>query len=828
MQHRLFMALFPLVCFAGDFDETIRPFLKRNCETCHNAKLNSGNLNLTSYASADSVVRNRETWELMLKRLRAGEMPPKGLPGSDPAESRAVVNWIAGELARSERPIKPRPGHVTARRLNRAEYNSTIHDLLAVDLSPADDFPQDDAGYGFDNIGDVLSLSPVLMEKYLAAAEHVAREALFGPVPRKPSVVRLQPVPQHNAPHLTPPSDYDLTGLTHPSALHAVYRVPVEAEYVLRTSVEGSRPAGSSPIRVSFWIDGQELKSLEIDPDVNGPSSAALPVQDFSGREGEFRAHLTAGDHWLAVAFPRIFEGLPESFNGPNPSHRPLPPPLEFQEYVRKFKASTKPEAMEALRKDFELVKNMPKVLDGFKIGSLDVVGPYDVSTKPSIESLRRIYTCGHLDGHHQPGCARIILSNLLLGTFRRPVTVEEVDRYTGLLPAARREGASFAEGIELALEAMLVSPHFLFRIENSGARAAGSDHPISPYELASRLSYFLWSSLPDDELRRASDNGTLRQPEVLAAQVRRMLKDPKSSRLVENFGGQWLEFRALESVERDRLLFPGFDNYLRLSMKQETMMFLENIVRRDRGILEILDARYTFLNERLAKFYGIAGVEGPKFRRVDLSDYPQRGGILTHASVLTVSSYATRISPVLRGKWILENILNDPPPPPPPDIPNLDVTNVGISLSLRQQLEAHRANAICASCHRKMDPLGFGLANYDAIGGWQSMDGKFPIDASGTLPDGRTFSGAEGLRHILDQDRDAFARAVTAKLLIYALGRGLDPFDRSAVDAIVRNAADHEYRFSSVVLGIVNSVPFQMQAETKPGPERASNDHHP
>jgi hypothetical protein len=355
----------------------------------------------------------------------------------------------------------------------------------------------------------------------------------------------------------------------------------------------------------------------------------------------------------------------------------------------------------------------------------------------------------------------------------------------------------------------MLVSPHFLFRIEKNRPEDV---YPISQHELASRLSYFIWSSMPDDELLRAADQGSLRKPAVLAAEVRRMLRDPRSRALAENFGGQWLELRKLESVTPDRQRFPEFEEYLRMSMRQETELFFDSIVRQDRSILDFIDANYTFLNERLAQFYNIPGVKGPEFRQVLLDGDTQRGGILTQASILTVSSYATRTSPVLRGKWILENILNAPPPPPPPGVPNLDETKVGSSASLRQQLEEHRKNATCASCHARMDPLGFGLENFDAIGAWRTHDGKFPIDASGTLPDGRSFQGPQELKAIIKADREAFVECLTEKLLTYALGRGLERYDRPAVKQIAARVAASDYRFSSLVLEIASSLPFQMR----------------
>jgi hypothetical protein len=377
------------------------------------------------------------------------------------------------------------------------------------------------------------------------------------------------------------------------------------------------------------------------------------------------------------------------------------------------------------------------------------------------------------------------------------------------LASQVQKETGSFEEGIAVSLQAILLSPHFLFRIESRPTNASAS---ITSYELASRLSYFLWSSMPDDELLKAAARGKLARPAILAAQVRRMLLDPKADALVENFGAQWLQTRALESAKPDRKKFPVFDEYLRLSMARETELFFASILREDRSVLDFIDADYSYLNERLARFYDVPGVQGPEFRKVLFAHDSQRGGLLTQASVLTISSYANRTSPVLRGKWVLDNLLGAPPPPPPPDVPNLDDSKIGTTSSLREQLELHRKNPICASCHVRMDPLGFGLENFDAVGAWRTKDGEFPINASGTLPDGRSFTGPQGLKSILKSQPDAFTESLTRKMLTYALGRGLEPSDDAAVKAIVRQVAANDYRIESLILGIVNSQPFQMR----------------
>jgi len=731
-------------------------------------------------------------------------MPPKGSPTLTDAERKAAVLRIEGELERVDKSAPPDPGSVTAHRLNRAEYNNTIRDLLGVDFHPADDFPQDDSGYGFDNNGDVLSLSPSQMEKYIAAAEKIARTALFGPEPLQPTLIHLAASGRKIVTGATVPASYDATGLTLPNSLHAMHRFPVDGEYLIRFGLNGVRPLGCDPLHLGLWIDGRHVQALELD--MEGSAGFDQNRQDFGGRPVECRLRVTAGDHWVAGAIACLYEGLPSEYGGPNPSKKHIAPP-EFHP-----RPDLPPERVAAFRKRFEARLKEKAPANDVHISAIEIGGPYEQTMGPSEESLRKIFTCGHLHGGHDPGCTLKIVGDLARRAFRRPVTPQEIDRFASLVALARSQGDSYEEGICLAVQGILVSPHFLFRIERDPPPAsAGTAYLISQHELASRLSYFLWSNMPDDELRFCADRHILRQPEVLVTQVRRMLKDPKAHALSENFGGQWLQFRALESVRPDRKRFPDFDDYLRMSMREETEMFLDSIVHEDHSILDLLSGKYTFLNGRLASFYGIPGVEGPDFRKVDLTG-TSRGGILTQASVLTVTSYPNRTSPVLRGKWILENILNAPPPAPPPGVPNLDVSAVGSATSLRKQLEQHRKNPTCAACHARMDPLGFGLENFDAIGAWRTNDGKFAIDSSGSLPNGQSFQGPDGLKTILEADRDAFARCLTSKLLTYALGRGLERYDRSTVDEIAKRTAANDYRFSKLVLEIVTSRPFQMR----------------
>jgi mono/diheme cytochrome c family protein len=801
---------------SGSFDTVVRPFVAKNCFTCHGNKKQENGLNLESLETAASLVEHGERWEDVIEKLRGKEMPPIEEEQPEEEDRQAVATWLAAELERIERTTPPDPGRVTARRLNRTEYNNSIKELLGVDARPADDFPQDDSGYGFDNIADVLSLSPVLMEKYVTAADRMTRLALFGPPPLEPTLVRLRSEGRRVTEQRTVPATYDTTGLSMPNAFHAIHRVPVDGEYVVRVVLGGLRPKTSMPISIALWVDEKEVQTRTHDQE--GAASFADDRQDFGGQAVEFRVRLAAGDRWLSVAIPRIYEGLPVRFNGPNPSTRP--------EMPREFRPpgnNPTPERLAQAKKRFEeATAELAKIaLNGVRVNTVDVGGPYSYTKGPSKASQQKIYACGHLNGAHQSTCAARIVTSLARRAFRRPVTQREMQKYVALVRTAQKEEGSFDEGLAVGIQALLVSPDFLFRIERdrparSTAASQLGTYKISPHELATRLSYFLWASMPDDDLRRAADTGTLRDPKILAYQVRRMLRDPKSRALAEHFGGQWLQFRALESVTRDREKFPDFEDYLRLSMRRETELFVDHIIREDRSIFDFIDGRYSYLNERLARHYKVPDIVGPAFRRVDLTG-TQRGGVLTQGSVLTVSSYATRTSPVMRGKWVLDNLLDAPPPEPPADVPNLDDSTIGTSASMRQQLEEHRKNPTCASCHRRMDPLGFGLENFDAVGAWRTEDGKFPIDSSGQLPDGRTFTGPEELRKILSSEREAFSRAITSKLLTYGLGRGLERSDARAIKQIASRLPQHGYKFSGLVLEIVNSLPFTSRRSSVP-----------
>ena len=785
-------------------EQEVRPYFAKNCASCHNSEAKAGGLDLKSLRGADSVTRSRESWESVLRKIKTGEMPPKGSPRPLDAENKSTIQRIENAFDRLDRSAAPNPGAVTAHRLNRAEYNNTVRDLLGVDFHPADDFPQDDSGYGFDNIGDVLSLSSSQMEKYVATSEKIARTALFGADALQPTIARHEVSGRKLGDMNAAPATYDATGLLLPNSLHATHRFPVDGEYLFRLGLNGVRPLGSEALHLGLLIDGKQVQTFDFDP--TGSAAFNPDRQDFSSRTVECRLRVSAGDHWIAAVILRMYEGLPPQYGGLNPSKIVI----KTQEF--KPPPGFPPEKI-AFFKKFQEARRKEKVpTNDVRVSALDIGGPYLQSKGASEDSLRKIFTCGHLHGKHNSDCTRKIVSSLLRRAFRRPPTAQEATRFSSLVSLAQKQGDSYEEGISLAVQGMLVSPHFLFRIERDPSLAKTNEsHLINQYELASRLSYFLWSSMPDEELRSCADKATLRNPAVLTAQVKRMLKDSKSHQLAENFAGQWLQFRSLESVKPDRERFPDFDEYLRMSMRQETEMFFDSIVREDRSVLDLLFGKYTYLNGRMASFYGMPNIEGPAFRKVDLTGTP-RGGVLTQASVLTVTSYATRTSPVLRGKWILENILNSATPPPPPGTPNLDVASVGTSVSLRRQLEEHRKNPTCASCHARMDPLGFGLENFNGVGAWRANDGKLPIDASGSLPDGRAFTGPDGLRTILKADQNAFASCLSTKLLTYALGRGLERYDNATVKEISNKTASGGYRFSNLVMEIVSSRPFQMR----------------
>jgi hypothetical protein len=735
----------PTVDAAG-FDSKVKPILKNVCAGCHNAQAMAGDVNLEPYLDPATVHGDRAAWEKITQKIAAGEMPPRGMPKPGPEQMNALVRFIQGEFEKADALVKPDPGRVTAKRLNRNEYRNTIRDLLAVDFRADKDFPTDDSGYGFDNIADILTVSPLLMEKYLNAAESIASRAMGAdPLPKKPieSTCDLKTKTLRRL-------DY--------STVEASQRIDFDGEYNVIFGFPGQRPPDAKPVQMAFYMDGQLLKTMEVET----KPSKLVYFNPFS--DGEMRLYLPEGDHVFRAAFLN-------------------------DDFVSQFKTP----------KDAYNDKN-----NKF-IGSITFVGPYP--SKVEKASRKMILVCDPSSGQV---CVEKIVANLAHHAYRRPVTKAEVSGLMKFVAMAKAQGQSTEQGIQLALEAILVSPEFLFRIERDPAPTdPAATHQLSDVELASRLSYFLWSSMPDAELLAFAESNKLHEPTVLDAQLKRMMTDKKSAAFADNFAGQWLEVRNLDEINPDPKKFAAWTPELKEDFRTETRLFFQHILSENRPISEFVQAKYTFLNENLAKFYGIPGVKGPDFRKVDL-DSDERGGILTQGSVLAVSSYPNRTSPTIRGKYILNNLLGSPPPPPPPDVPVLDDSKVGSDVSLRKQLEAHRANAVCASCHSKMDVLGFGLENYDAIGKWRTADGKFPIDVGGTMPNGKSFTTAVGMRAMLLDTMPEVARCLTEKIMTYALGRGMETYDKRALDQIQKNLAADGYRFQTLIHQVVTSLPFQ------------------
>jgi mono/diheme cytochrome c family protein len=734
-----------------------RALIEENCVVCHNQKSKTAGVSLQGI-DFNNLGANAALWEKVLRKVRTGQMPPPGAPRLEGPDAAAFVNWIEGALDRAAR-LNPNPGRPAVHRLNRTEYSNAIRDLLAVDIKPGGALPVDDSGYGFDNIGEVLTISPALLEKYISMARKVSRLAV-GDQAIKPSEERFQPRRMGRGERASDDLPFYSRG-----GLSFQYYFPLDGEYLIRVK---------TPANVDIGAPAQFYE-------------ARLPVK--------------AGLRAVGVTFPRegakIEPALPGIRRGGLPGMAGMAPvqtiPLD-------------------LRLDGARIKRF-EVPDTTPIEVVTVSGPFNVTGRGETLSRAKIFTCRPTREKEESACAKQILSTLARRAFRRPVTDADLNPLLAFYELGRRE-SDFDYGVQGAIEAMLVSPDFLFRIERDPKTAAtGAVYRLNDFELASRLSFFLWSSLPDDELLNLAEHGKLKNPLVLRQQTRRMLDDPRSQAFVSNFGGQWLHLRNLETITPDPDIFPNFDEGLRQAFRRETELFFASVLRENRSVFDLLDANYTFLNQRLAEHYGVRGVYGSQFRRVAMSD-PNRSGLLGQGSILTVTSYPNRTSVVQRGKWILENLLGAPPPPPPPDVPDLKPRGKdGRLLSMREQMDAHRANPICASCHARMDPIGFALENYDAIGRWRAKDAGAAIDASGKLPDGTKFNGPAELKKILlTGHRDEFVTTVTEKLLTYALGRGLEAYDAPAVRAIMREAARDDYRLPALINAIINSKPFQMR----------------
>jgi hypothetical protein len=717
-----------------------------------------------------NVTEHPEEWEKVVRKLRPRYMPPAGLPRPDEKTYDAVVSSLEASLD-SAMAAHPNPGRTdTFRRLNRTEYQNAIRDLLAVDIDAASMLPEDEAGHGFDNV-TVANLSPTLLEQYLRAAQKVSRLAL-GIAPKSPGGDTFTLPPD-----LTQEQHFeDLPLGTHGGTV-VRYTFPQDAEYDITVRLTRDRDEKVEGIagthQVEILLDGERVKLVTVRPP--GPGA------DHSGVDKDLtiRVPVKAGPHNVAATLPKEASSILETGRQPYQAH-------------------------------FNVYRH-PRLTPA--VYSITVNGPYNVTGPGDTPSRRRIFVCQPAKAGEEDACAKRIFATLTRRAYRRASTDADIQVPMKFYKEARNEG-SFETGVEMGLRAVLVNPEFLFRVEQDpNGVAPGTAYRMSDVELASRLSFFLWSSIPDDELLDTAIKGKLRAPGVLEQQVRRMLADRRSQTLVTNFADQWLYLRNLASANPDMRLFAGFDDNLRQAFREETEFFFESIMREDRSVLDLLSADYTFLNERLAKHYGIPNVYGSRFRRVELGESSHRGGLLRQGSILTVTSYGNRTSPVIRGKWILGNILGLAPPPPPNNVPALkEVHGVEKVVSMRQRMAQHRDNPACSGCHKLMDPIGFSMENYDAIGRWRTHEGGEPIDASGGLPDGSKFEGATGLQKALLSRPEVFVSTMAEKLLTYSLGRGVEYYDAPAIRKVVRESRDNNYRFSSLVLGIVNSTPFQMR----------------
>jgi mono/diheme cytochrome c family protein len=752
----------------------VRANLDRYCIGCHNSKAKAGGLALDALDATD-VAGDAVAWEKVVRKLRGRMMPPAGVPRPDEATYDAIVSSLETSLDR-EAAARPNPGRTdTFHRLNRTEYHNAIRDILALDVDVSALLPKDDASHGFDNVSNG-ELSPTLIERYLAAAQKVSRAAVGSPLSSPASHVVVLPSDLTQEDHLEglPLGTRGGAVVRHTFPLDGTYEIQIRLSRDRNENVEGLTDSQD----VELTIDGTRVQVFPVKPNRN--QSGAYYADEAVDRHLKVRMSVTAGPHDVGVTFPRKTFALEETERQPALAH---------------FNMDRHPRVQIALY-------------------SVSITGPFEAGVATDTPSRRRIFVCVPATVAAEDACAKRIVSTLARRAFRRAVTDADLEAPLRFYKEARAEGG-FEAGVEMAVRAVLASTEFLLRIERDPPNVAPhTPYRVSDVELASRLSFFLWSSVPDEELLNLAIAGRLHQPSILDRQVRRMLADPRAEALVTNFAGQWLYLRNLAAVSPDARQFPDFDDNLRQSFRRETELFFESIVKEDRNVLDLLRADYTFVNERLARHYGIANVYGSRFRRVALGANSERGGILGHGSVLTVTSYANRTSPVLRGKWILENIVGSPPPPPLPNVPPLKDTDAqGRVLSMRERMVQHRSNPACASCHQLMDPAGLSMENFDAIGRWRARtEAGTAVDASGGLPDGSTFSGASGLRSALLRRPQLFVGTLTEKLMTYGLGRGVEPYDAPTVRTIVRNAQSQNYRFSSLVLGIVGSDAFQMR----------------
>jgi hypothetical protein len=776
MRRLLRSATFVLTNLAGALWAQIpqRAAINQYCAGCHSEKLRSGGLALTTLDLAHPE-HNAAEWEKVIVKLRAGMMPPAGAK-RDKAAIDGLATWLENSLDLAA-ASNPDPGRPALHRLNRAEYANSVRDLLDLEIDPANWLPADDMSHGFDNMAEVLNISPTLMDGYVRAAGKISRLAVGDP-DMSPQVDTYHLASAFSQTHHVEGTPLDTRG-----GIVFTHNFPADGEYIFRMTLY---------FTTNTLLFGTYAQNEQLEVAVNGERVALLPVNPHMKVDDDLRTPpipIKAGPQVISASFIQHSDGPVDDFVMP------------FEQSLEDLFAG-RTQGLTALP----------------HLRNIGVNGPYHVTGVSDTPSRRKIFTCHPATESDEIGCAKRILSDLARRAYRRPVTDADREDLLSAYQAGRNKG-DFEAAIRAGLELILANPQFVFRFEHTPARVTpGSNYPVSDLELASRLSYFLWSSAPDDRLLNIAAERHLHEAKVLQAEVRRMLADPRSAALVANFAGQWLYLRNLKDVQPDIFTYPNADENLLDSMRRETELFFGSIVREDRNVTDLLTANYTFVDERLARHYGIPNVEGNRFRRVTLTD-PNRFGLLGQGSILTVTSTATRTSPVVRGKWILENLLGAPPPNPPPNVPALpESSGDAQELSVRARLEQHRSNPVCAACHTKMDPIGFALENFDGVGAWRARDGAETIDASGTMVDGTPLHGPASLRMALMARSDAFIRTFTVKLLTYGLGRGVEYYDMPAVRAIDREAARENNRFSAFILGIVNSIPFRMRrAEAAP-----------
>jgi hypothetical protein len=764
-----FVLFMPLCLSAQTAQNPPAAVFTKYCLTCHNERLKTAGL-VIDPSGLTHVASDAATWEKVVRKLRANTMPPPNAPHPDAATYDAVASFLETELDRAA-AAKPNPGKLPLlHRLSRTEYKNAIRDLLALDALPKEMdidllLPEDNAASGFDNIADLLFVSPSTMERYLDAAEKISRLAIGDP--NTPVMVNRYRIPEEQ------PQDARVDGLPFGTrgGIAVNSQFPVDGEYLIKVELAG---AARQAEQLQVIVDGAVAQQMNLGGNGGGGGRGGRGAA--AARPTEFRVSMKSGPHLLGVTF------------------------VEHNE----------------VRDEETLRPRMRGRGTQIAIASVTISGPFSALGPGDTPSRRRIFVCKPATAAEELPCAKRVLSTLARRAYRRPATDADVNRVLSFYQAGQEEGG-FDSGIEQALERILVSPNFLFRIEREPDNlAAGTAYRISDLELASRLSFFIWSSIPDDALLNAAIQGKLKDPLVLDQQIKRMMADPRSDALVSNFAEQWLYLRDIEAKRPDEILFPDFDETLREAFRQETSLFLNSVLRENRSVLELLTANYTFLNERLAKHYGIPNVRGSYFRRVTLPADSGRGGLLGQGSILTITSYANRTSPVVRGKWVLENLLSAPPPPPPPNVPALktEASETGKALSMREAMVQHRASPACSGCHARMDPIGFALENFDGVGKWRERDAGVNIDASGVFPDGTKFDGVAGLKKALLRHPEEFVGTVSEKLLMYAIGRNVQYYDEPAVRAVVRDAAQHDYTFGSLVAAVVKSTPFQMRSK--------------